>query len=363
MMPRKRVGKYRRRSTDEVHQQFTLGAQADSLEYFVKSKSPEWETVADYVDSASGRTMRRDGLEQMLEDVEAGRLDIVLVHKIDRLTRRLRDFLEITDRLAKAGVTFVSVTESIDTSSSFGRALMNMLAVFAELESENNSERTIFNMDKKARTGEWCGGIVPYGYSYSKEKKALNSNDEEKEVVLAIFDLYTEKGMGGRSIARWLNGKGYRTRKGKPWSVDAIIRIVRNPIYIGKIPRKDKIYPGKHRRIPTVSVWRRAQAILKERSEDRSLGRSNGSDYFLSGISRCMRCLARVVGASAWGRSRRYGYYLCGQHLKYGECASPHIQREAGASDPRAVKRGLWQYVPYQRACGKSQSQAQEETP
>lgn len=328
MNERRRIGTYRRRSTDEVHQQFTLGAQDDALKSFVKSKGRDWEIAADYPDSASGRTMRREGLQRMLRDVKEGKLDIVVVHKIDRLSRCLRDFLEIIDRLAQAGVAFASVTESIDTSSHFGKALMNILAIFAELESDNISERTILGMDKKARTGEWCGGIVPYGYSNSKEKKTLVINEEEASVVREIFRLYTERGMGTRSIVRWLNSRGYRTRKGKLWSVDAIIRMLRSPVYIGKIPRKGTVHAGKHSAIVPVSAWKKAQALLKERSENRSLRRSNGSDFLLSGLSRCMRCLGRVVGASAWGRGGRYGYYLCNGRMKHGECDLPRIAKD-----------------------------------
>jgi len=327
-MEKKRVGTYRRRSTDEVHQRFTLDAQDDALKYFVKSKGPEWEIVADYADSASGRSMQRENLRRMLRDVEEGKLDIVLVHKIDRLSRRLRDFLRMMDCLSDAGVALVSVTEPIDTSHSTGRIMTSILAAFAEFEADNISERTIFGMDKKARTGKWCGGVVPYGYSYTKEKGILSINPEEKEVVRTIFHLYTEKAMGARTIARWLNGNGYRTRKGKPWSVDAIIRILRNPIYIGKILRKGKVYPGKHKKLIASSTWKNAQAILKERSEDQSLRRSNGSDYYLSGVSRCMRCLGRVVGASAWGRTRKYGYYLCNQRMKHGECDLPRMSKD-----------------------------------
>ena len=306
-----KVGAYIRRSTDESHQPYTLRAQRDSIANYVKSQGPEWQIVSMHEDSASGKSMKREGLETLLSRARDNEFDIVVVYKIDRISRRLRDFVEIIHLLNEAGVSFRSVTEPIDTASPMGRAFMNILAVFAEFESDFIVERTIAGMNKKAELGEWCGGTVPYGYSNMKKEKTLIANEKEAAIVERIYQLYVKRRMGARSIAKKLNTEGHRTKNSRNWSVDAIIRILRSPLYTGNIIRNGKVYPGKHSYIVTPQIWDNAQQILNERRENHSLRRSNGSDYLLSGLLRCTRCKAGLVGMSAYGRNKRYDYYCC----------------------------------------------------
>ena len=323
-----KIASYRRRSTDEAHQPYTLPAQKDSIVNYVKSQGTDWEIVCDYQDSVTGKTMEREGLQAMLSDAKEGKFDVLVVYRIGRLSRRLRDFVQIIKILEEAGVAFKSVTEPIDTSSSLGKLLMHLLAVFAQFESDLIVERTVAGMDKKAKMGEWCGGFIPYGYTYLKEKKMLMINEEETVIIRMIFYLYTQKGMGAKSIAKKLNHEGYRTRRGHLWSVDAVIRILRSPLYVGKIARKDTLYSGKHPAIIPTEVREKAQRILNERSENHSLRRSNGSNYFLSGLLRCARCGARLVGVCAYGRREKYKYYVCNGKMKHGECGLPSMPKE-----------------------------------
>ncbi len=170
--------------------------------------------------------------------------------------------------------------------------------------------------------------FVPYGYFYIQDEKRLTVNKSEKISVERIFSLYTEKGMGGKSIARNLNKEGQRTRKGRRWSVDAVTRILRSPLYIGKIVRRDTIHPGKHPPLISEEVWKKTQIILDERTQKRWLRRSNGSDYLLSGLLRCVCCRSHIIGASAHGRSSLYQYYGCSSKMKYGECNLPLLPKK-----------------------------------
>jgi len=302
--------------------------QKDSIADFVKSQGKDWNVVSDYTDSRSAKTTERPGLKRMLKDAEEKKFDAIVVYKIDRLSRNVRDFVEITKALEKAGVALKSVTEPIDTGTPLGKVLLYLLAIFAQFESDLIVERTTLAMQKKAKNGEWGGGTVPYGYSYIQDEKRLTVNESEKALVERILSLYTEKGMGGKSIARKLNREGYRTRKGRRWSVDAITRILRSPLYIGKIVRRDTVYPGKHPHLISEEVWKKAQIILDERTQKRWLRRSNGSDYLLSGLLRCVPCRAHIIGASAHGRSSLYQYYGCSSKMKYGECELPLMPKK-----------------------------------
>ena len=323
-----KVGAYIRRSTDESHQPYTLRAQTDSIANYVKSQGPEWQIVSMHEDSASGKSMKREGLETLLSRARDNEFDIVVVYKIDRISRRLRDFVEIIHLLNEAGVSFRSVTEPIDTASPMGRAFMNILAVFAEFESDLIVERTVAGMNKKAELGEWCGGTVPYGYSNMKKEKTLIANEKEAAIVERIYQLYVKRRMGARSIAKKLNTEGHRTKNSRNWSVDAIIRILRSPLYTGNIIRNGKVYPGKHSYIVTPQIWENTQQILNERRDSHSLRRSNGSDYLLSGLLRCSRCKASLVGMSAYGRNKRYDYYCCSCRTRYGECDLPRMSKQ-----------------------------------
>src|SRR6266498_2981486 len=198
-----RVAIYIRRSTDEEHQPFSLEAQDSKLRAYIKSQ-PNWSLVATFPDDASASSLERDGLQRALAAARAGRFDVLLVYRVDRFTRRIRDLVTLLDELDGAGVVFRSATEPFGTSTPAGRMLVQMLGVFAEFEREMIIDRVINGMERKASKGQWTVGAVPYGYTRNSEH-SLVTLDDEITIVKLIFRLYTRRRLGCRAIAAHLN--------------------------------------------------------------------------------------------------------------------------------------------------------------
>src|SRR5712691_2417622 len=199
-----RVATYTRISTDEEHQPYSLEAQATRLDSYAASQG-DWELVCRFSDQTSGAKLERPGLQQAMLEAKAKRFDLLLVYRVDRLSRSVRGLAHVLERLDQAEVLFRSATEPFDTSSSAGRMMVQMLGVFAEFERATIVERVIAGMERKAGRGEWTGGGLPFGYRLDAERRFLAPDPTEAPIVAEVFRRYTERLHGAQAIARWLS--------------------------------------------------------------------------------------------------------------------------------------------------------------
>lgn len=205
-----------------------------------------------------------------------------------------------------------------------------MLGVFAEFERATLIERVIAGMERKAASGGWNGGNVPYGYDKDPETGFLMVNERDSLLVVQVFELYVSGKLGTVSIARWLNQSGYRTKQGTLWRAKSVRRLLTNRAYLGEVLFRERTYPGKHPAIIDQSTFDGAQELLAERGEDCSKRRSNASDYLLSGSLLCARCSRRFTGTIATGKGGRYRYYTCASRVQYGtgRCDQPRLRAD-----------------------------------
>ncbi|MFI5287866.1 MAG: recombinase family protein [Candidatus Dormibacteria bacterium] len=312
-----RVATYTRISTDEEHQPFSLEAQAQRLGSYIQSQD-SWQLVHRFTDQMSGSTLDRPGLQQAFAYARAKRYDMLLVYRVDRLSRSVRGLAQILEDLDHAGVNFRSATEPFDTGTAAGRMMVQMLGVFAEFERATLIDRVIAGMERKAARGEWLGGQAPYGYRLNRDTGLLEPNETEAPVARLIFDLYTKKRLGARGVATFLSHHGYRSRPGQLWSHVSVLNVLRSPAYVGKIAFRDVQYDAPHAALVEADVFAKAQRLLRTRGEDASTRRSNTTDFLLSGLIVCAACGRRYIGTAAHGRNARYRYYTCFSRNRHG---------------------------------------------
>jgi len=263
-----RVAFYTRISTDEDHQKYSLGAQSERLEAFCKAEyGDDWRLHKLYRDTESGTHMNRPGLEEMLYDVGARAFDTLLVFRVDRLSRKVRELAQMVDELTKNGVALKSITEPFDTANAAGKMMLQMLGVFAEFEHATIVERTKVGMEKKAKGGKFVGGNVPYGFLLDPEK-GLVINEEEAVIVRKMFQMYAFGREGAHTICHKMNEAGHRKRSGKKWDKRVILHMIKNPVYVGKIRWHEVIYEGHHDHIVSEILFEKSKELMKERQED-----------------------------------------------------------------------------------------------
>ena len=327
---RVRVATYTRRSTDEANQPFTVEAQEAKLDSYVASQDG-WAIVARYSDDVSGAKIDRRGLGLALAAARAGEFDVLLVYRVDRFSRRIRDLVMLLDELDSSDVVFRSATEPFDTSTPVGRMLVHMLGVFAEFERDVIIDRVVSGMEKKASRGQWTLGIPPYGYAVDPATGHLRPVPEESTVVKVIFDLYTVRGMGTRAVANELTQRGYRRRSGRRWSSKTVTDTLRNPAHIGTVAFRDVRVDDAHPAVVDRKTFALAGVLLTERGVNRAKAASVASDYHLTGKIVCLRCGRAYLGTSATGRNRAYRYYTCRTRNRCGtvHCDAPRIDADA----------------------------------
>jgi site-specific DNA recombinase len=271
-----RVGIYVRRSTDDEHQPYSIEAQDTRLDGYIGSQ-PGWRLVARFPDDASGATTERDGLQRALAAARAGLIDVLLVYRVDRFSRNLRDMVMLLDELDSAGVVFRSATEPFDTSTPMGRMLVQMLGMFAQFERDTIIDRIIAGMERKHAKGKWKGGKRPFGYQVDKTTHTLIVDEHEAVIVRVIFDLYTKDRLGSRAIAKVLNDRGHRTNSGGKWSGYQVIRALNNRVYLGELTFRETTVTDTHAPIIDLTRWQQAQAILDARGESHAHRAASGS--------------------------------------------------------------------------------------
>lgn len=332
---------YARVSTEEqASEGFSIAAQLAELQKYADQHNIE--IVDRYIDEgASGKDIKgRPQLIRLLKDATRQRFQIVMFYKLDRLARKLRDQLEISDSLLNFNVKLVSLKENFDTTTPSGMMTFQMFGMIAELERSNIIERGKLGQKQRAREGKYNGGIV---LGYNNINKELVVNESEAIIVKKIFD-YADEGKGLKSITRRLNEAGFRSKKGKPFSTNAIKTILNNPIYIGKIRynqvenwsekrRKGKnddfiLTDGIHEPIIKKEQWDKVHSKIKKRSYKPA---RSYTPYLLSGILKCPACGHGMVPARSKGSSGgQYRYYACGQFHNKGAsvCRSNMIKAE-----------------------------------
>ena len=317
----RRCAIYTRKSTTAgLEQEFnTLHAQREACELYIKAKVHEgWQILDEHYDDGgfTGANIERPAFQRLLADIGAGRIDVVVVYKVDRLSRSLLDFAQVMDRFNRADVAFVSVTQNFSTSDSIGMLTLNMLMSFATFERDMIAERTRDKIAASRRKGKWTGGPVPLGYEI--KDKHIVINPVEAPVVMEVFDLYLahQSVMG---VVRILNRmkrkmKLHRARNGNVrgggrWHKNGVLRVLRNPLYAGYMPLYDELYEGEHEAIMDRDKFERVQVLLDRLSECRPKGGRNPA-YLLTGMLRCA-CGGAMSPASTRTRGKEYRYYRC----------------------------------------------------
>jgi DNA invertase Pin-like site-specific DNA recombinase len=293
---RKRCAVYTRKSSDEgLEQEFnSLAAQHEACEAFIRSQRNEgWVLARTRYDDGgfSGGNIERPGLQRLLADVRGGRIDIVVVYKVDRLTRSLADFARLVEIFDAQGASFVSVTQQFNTTSSMGRLTLNVLLSFAQFEREVTGERIRDKIAASKKKGMWMGGNVPLGYDANE--RTLIINPAEADTVRRIFALYRELGCV-RRVTEEADRLGLRTkcsttakgteRSGKPFSRGHLYGLLSNPIYIGQIAHKGALYPGQHPALIDEETWIAVRNQLAANTSDHRRKAKAAEPSLLAGL-------------------------------------------------------------------------------
>jgi site-specific DNA recombinase len=315
-----RCAVYTRKSSEEgLDQSFnSLHAQREACEAYVLSQKHEgWEVVPGAYDDGgfSGGNMERPGLKKLLTDISAGLIDTIVVYKVDRLTRSLADFAKIVESFDKKGVSFVSVTQQFNTTSSMGRLTLNVLLSFAQFEREVTGERIRDKVAASKKKGMWMGGFVPLGYDNVNHQLVINPL--EAEIVRGIFLRYLDL----RSVTilqEELRDQGVRSKQrttadgrqlgGAVLSRGTVYHLLSNPVYIGKTLHKGVLHPGKHEPILDLDLWNRAVDLLKHNRVNRKRTRNVPSGRVLLGLLKTPSGNMYTPTHSSKG-GRRYFYY------------------------------------------------------
>lgn len=320
-MKRRRCAIYTRKSSEEgLEQNFnSLDAQREACEAYVASQRHEgWHLLREAYDDGgfSGGSMDRPALEWMLADIRAHKIDVVVVYKVDRLTRSLSDFAKMVEIFDTHEVSFVSVTQAFNTTTSMGRLTLNVLLSFAQYEREVTGERIRDKIAASKKKGMWMGGFVPAGYRASG--RSLVIEPQEAELIRLIFRRYLEfgtvRGLETELIASEVlapartTGSG-RIIGGRPYTRGQLYKLLGNPIYCGEIRHKRERYPGQHDAIVCVDVFQRVQTLLCENTRGHRNGRTSKNPSLLAGLLLDTDG-EKLVASHATKGGKRYRYYV-----------------------------------------------------
>lgn len=333
-----RCAVYTRKSSEEgLEQEFnSLHAQREACEAYIASQRSEgWVLVRDQYDDGgiSGGTLERPGLKRLLADVEDGLIDVVVVYKIDRLSRSLMDFSKLVEVFDRNGVTFVSVTQSFNTTTSMGRLTLNILLSFAQFEREVTAERIRDKVRASRMKGMWMGGVPPLGYEVKDRKLVIKETDAAN--VRWIFDRFIEIG-SGTELARELAARGVQTSRGNRIDKKYLYRLLNNRAYIGEAVHKGDSYPGEHDGIIDRAVWNKVHTILTESPRKRAARTRADTPALLKGL------LYGPDGAAFSPTHTRkggklYRYYVSQTVLKHGAGTCPVSRVPAGEIEAAVI--------------------------
>ncbi len=367
-VPKTRCAIYTRKSTEDgLEQEYNSpDAQRDAGEAYIKSQQGEgWECLPNRYDDGgfTGANMERPALRRLLNDIEAGRVDCVVVYKVDRLSRSLLDFARIMEAFDSRKVAFVSVTQAFNTASSMGRLILNVLLSFAQFEREMISERTRDKIAAARRKGKWSGGMPLLGYTVENSKLVVD--EVEAERVREIFRLYLEY-QSMLTVAQELNrrgwhGKQWTTRKGESrggrvFNKNTLHQLLTNVTYIGKIRYKEEVHTGEHQPIVDKVTFDKVQDLLHRNGQNGGREVRNKHNALLRGLLHCGTCNCSMGHSYSKKGNRLYRYYVCQNAQKSGwqECPAPSLpageierfvvdQIKAIGRDPSVVRDTLAQ--------------------
>ncbi|MZR30775.1 recombinase family protein [Sneathiella litorea] len=343
--PPRRCALYTRKSSEEgLDQSFnSLDAQHEACEAYIKSQANEgWRALPCRYDDGgySGGSMERPGLQQLLADIALGKIDIVVVYKIDRLTRSLADFARMVELFEEKDVSFVSVTQSFNTTSSMGRLTLNVLLSFAQFEREVTGERIRDKIAASKKKGMWMGGSPPLGYDLPETgSHSLRVNDAEADIIRRIFERYLRL-KSVHALVRELDSQDIRSKArvtlkgrtigGQPFSRGALYHLLRSRVYLGEVPHKDQSHPGLHEAIIDTELFEAVQAQLDENSRRRKATGKSVAGSPLAG---------RIFDTNGQPMSPTFAYGRRGKLYRY--YVSAPLQRGAkkdpGEAAPRRV--------------------------
>jgi site-specific DNA recombinase len=319
-----RCAVYARKSSEEgLDQEFnSLDAQREACEAYVASQKAEgWVLVPDRFDDGgcSGGTLDRPALQRLIADIEARRVDVVVVYKIDRLSRSLMDFAKLVEVFDRTGVTFVSITQSFNTTTSMGRLTLNILLSFAQFEREVIGERIRDKFAASRARGMWMGGFVPLGYVVKDRKLIINRSEAAK--VRMIFHSFVRLG-SATALARSLRSDGVTGKRGKLVDKGYLYKLLKNRVYVGEAVHKGSAYPGEHKAIIDRRLWDKVQSILRESPRLRAARTRAQTPALLKGlIFGPTGCAMSPTHTRKGGRL--YRYYVSQSVIKVGAGACP----------------------------------------
>lgn len=339
-----RVAGYIRVSTDEQAKEgYSLDAQRDKLINFCKSQ--DWTLVEIYVEEGkSAKDLNRPELQRMLSDAQNDRYDVVLVYRLDRLTRSVMDLYKLLQTFEEHNIKFKSATEIYDTTTAMGKLFITIVAALAQWERENLSERVRFGMEELVRGGKWPGGPVPYGYVWDGEN--MHIVPEEARILRELRRLYMS-GEGLGSTAKALNARGL-LRRGNTWSAQSVWYVLDNPFYAGKIRYGEKKKNGKYATrkkeervkviwadtgFPTIFTWEEYQEHRERMRRKEFYGYSKKREYWFTGVLRCARCGATLIGRPYTNkkkdgtRSESIVNYICANRSLRKGCNLPLLRQ------------------------------------
>ncbi len=312
-----KTGIYIRVSTeDQAKDGFSIPAQKEKLTKY--SEINDWNIYDYYIDDGiSGKNIKdRSEVNRLIKDIKDGKVDNVLVYKLDRITRSLKDLIYLIELFESYSCTFNSQTEKIDTSNAVGRMFVKIIGIFAEFERENLAERVAFGYEQKTREGNYTNTNGVYGYDYIVGEQRLVVNEAEKELVNMIYDMYID-GMSYDKIANKFNKDGVPTKRGGHWASSTIKSILNNPLYIGKVrygtQNKEKSFVAKGKNIPSIidiDKWNLANSIVKTRKKYCIRRYPSDNSYYFHTI-KCARCGGNISARQQVQYGKLYITYKC----------------------------------------------------
>jgi DNA invertase Pin-like site-specific DNA recombinase len=279
-------------------------------------------------DSLSGGTLDRPALQRLLRDIQSDLVDVIVVYKIDRLSRSLMDFAKLVETMEAHGVTFVSVTQSFNTTTSMGRLTLNILLSFAQYEREIIGERIRDKVAASKARGMWMGGKVPLGYDVQNRKLVVNETEAAR--VRRVFELFIETGSGVETVRR-LQAEGIASRSGKPLDKGDVYKALHLRTYIGEVTHKGNVYRGEHEAIVPRDLWDRARTILQVSPRTRAAQNRQYAPALLKGL--IFGIDGRAMSPThAVKNGRRYCYYVAQRVLKGDAAVDDSIVRRVSAA-------------------------------
>ena len=350
LSPKLRCAVYTRKSSEEgLEMEYnSLDAQRDSCEAFIASqKSEGWVLIPDRYDDGgiSGATMDRPALKRLMRDVETGLVDVVVVYKIDRLSRSLMDFSKLVEVFDRNDVTFVSVTQSFNTTTSMGRLTLNILLSFAQFEREVIGERIRDKFAASRRKGMWMGGVPPLGYDVVARKLVVN--EVEADLVRHIFRRFLQVG-SATLLVKELNAAGHRTkswttqdgkeREGVPFTKNFLYKMLENRVYLGEAVHKGVAHPGEHEAIIDRTTWDKVVAVKTDNAPRKRAAAARATTPApLKGLVVCAHCGRAMTPTSTRKKGRLYRYYTCMKAINAGHDTCPVRSIAAGEIEAAVV--------------------------